>query len=283
MNFFITIILLLYSFKSYGWTLISSDPLQRGWDKNEIEFKINFSTCDIDRDHLIEGFNNAAKFWNHIVTANILIKYGGPTLEVDKSSSPVILCDSSLKYTEAIGYAVIYSDKTIKKGAIILNSSGNNKDIKKWSKTKISNVITHEMGHVLGIGHSRVKDSIMYSDRLDNSNINYIKENNKEKTLRGYCLIGEQNNMAKEVSANINNVNQELKYPKADDWSALTYLYPINELDGFSAFGCSNKASASDIKYKNKRNELQDIVNTIFIILLAFFSWIAFKIKRFKN
>ena len=105
----------------------------------------------------------------------------------------------------ASGYG---ADNVIRYGYLLLNSeSGDGANVSQFSALDLSFVVAHELGHVLGLGHSGDRNAVMY------------------------------------FSGNSSRTSIRLA---SDDVDGISYLYPRQEIGHDSVFGCGTM-SAGDL------------------------------------
>lgn len=144
----------------------------------------------------IEG---AEIFWNRVATSNILLSRGelksvsgsfetdticssgansncipNSALKVDKEI--LIACNSNTTnfsnnaYVMAVAVPTNIEDNKIVGSLILINSSGTTATnvFGKADREQQVSILAHEIGHALGLGHSGVKDSLMYYESIEN-------------------------------------------------------------------------------------------------------------------
>ena len=219
MRFIKSILVLLVASQANAFTLNSqSDSSMKGWDKEELVFKLNSANCPANVESLI---NDAMAIWNSVPSSKLKLTLGGTTSTTYAQLSggtatdiPVIICDTSFSTHSGLGgngvagVAQTSAPPTgghISYSYLLLNvepsSTGN---VTNFSDVSVSLVIAHEIGHVLGLGHSPDTAALMYFDA------------SKKKTLS----LGQ------------------------DDIDGITYLYPRNEPSD-KAMGCGLVAASA--------------------------------------
>ena len=213
-----------------AFTLIHSSSTNKnvvGWQQNTLTFDID-TTCSSHMSTVQSAINSAADTWNSVPTSGLTISIGTTVAlsGVDLASAsyqapqgnPTVVCDSdfgtnfnaqnpgtSAATAEASipGYAgafAISTDMRIRGALLVLNVKPNAAaNIATLSSTLVDNVLTHEIGHILGLGHSANKNALMY----------YATGAGRETVLA------------------------------KDDMDGITYLYPRNELSGSGVMGCA--------------------------------------------
>ncbi len=91
----------------------------------------------------------------------------------------------------------------IEGGLVVLNvDTSDESNLSNYSQAKVSIVVTHELGHALGFGHSSDTSAVMYYDVTNKTTLKLAQ----------------------------------------DDANAAAYLYPRNEVGGSGIFGCGSLA-----------------------------------------
>jgi hypothetical protein len=199
-------LILTWTLPLFSWTLVSSSS--QGWPTRDITLHWNFSACTVTEDQLLTLLDQAIAAWNGVSGADLRLSraavastataadfIGGTVTGV-----PVILCDPAFGTTNSVDSDFIPAatrlsmpNGPIEYGGILLNAeSGAAADLANISSAQITVILAHEIGHVLGLGHSSVAEALMYYSITD-------------KTLP---TISE------------------------DDQDGLSFLYPRNELSG---------------------------------------------------
>jgi len=182
----------------------STDSTAKGWSNPELAILVNPAACPASVD-IISAVRDAIDFWNKIPTSRLQLSYGGTTTSTASGSPPVIYCEVNFQASTGgsqdsipgVAY-VSRSGQNIASGRIVLNSSAGLANIANLDKTYLSITIAHEIGHLIGLGHSQSQSALMYYS------------------------IGSKLNVA---------LSQ-------DDMDGASYLYPLNELDGDKIAGC---------------------------------------------
>ncbi len=202
---------------AHAFTLQGTDSNLRGWNLNMLQVKVSTEECSVSADVLNGSVDRAFALWNSISDSGIKLYrsstantvaladyYTGATTA--QENGPVIFCSSTFSTVAStdgdqivgLGYARSEGAAIIG-GFMVLNSeAGKAADILKISEGLLDTVIAHEMGHVLGLGHSQ-----------------------DTKALMNYNL----------AARTILSVSK-------DDADGLRYLYPRNEVTNPYPLGC---------------------------------------------
>ncbi|MDO9182110.1 MAG: matrixin family metalloprotease [Bacteriovorax sp.] len=195
--FLITKILLssyLFLSMAQAFTLNNSATLVFGQDEVKINIAANScSNIGINENELLSIAGDAVnQYWNKSPTSRLKLRAGSvksviaayktgticvtntacdpnPTLAVD--SDILITCNTNTtNFTNSSILAVTVPNningKTIIGSLIMINDQSGNRFASMSRDEKIS-VIAHELGHTFGLGHSPVKDSLMYYSTVD--------------------------------------------------------------------------------------------------------------------
>jgi hypothetical protein len=158
-----------------AFTLATSDTQQQGWAAKPLKFNINRAHCPGDIDTLI-----AASFalWNSVPSSSLVLEMGAdssttPT-QLDggtATDTPLIVCDPDFSSTlsldgdliAGVGIVLGSSYRPITNGGLILNvESGKTAALDSLDGVTKKIVVAHELGHVLGLGHTADESSLMY-------------------------------------------------------------------------------------------------------------------------
>lgn len=188
-----------------AFTLNGTDSDMHGWNTRHLQFQINTANCPGDIENHIE---DAVNVWNSVSTSRLRLGLGGSSTDTaatlqagTATDTPTVVCDSNFisdsgvaANSGVLGAGFINKPGTggsIGYGYLLLNvQPGDSGNINNFDGTIISITIAHEIGHVLGLGHSSDANALMYYD----------------------------------VSAKTNLALSQ------DDIDGITYLYPRNEL-----------------------------------------------------
>lgn len=183
------ILFLMIPLETKAFTLLNTDVLQ-GWDTVDLAFNVNESSCTalgISASQLNEAIDSAVELWNKVPHSKIKLRRGDvvtspTTVAAGISNPPVIVCNTgqiaSPDVVAAEGYAFISSSKKRPtKGFIQLNGD-NTKAVYfgNLSTTKAAVVMAHEMGHVLGLGHTEKSYALMYYNYSLKENFNLSQD-----------------------------------------------------------------------------------------------------------
>jgi len=227
----VLLIVLGFSFFTVGdaesFTILGRDDLE-GWDREVLEFGVNYNedTCLVSREKLEVFIDETMEVWNSVSSSAIKVKRGGTSTTTaatawagDATDYPLIICDASMgttigsSSTNSIpGVSLPFATGSRLNGGVVLLNS-NSGDAANISALLTSNeqlikvVVAHEIGHILGLGHTEDINALMYYNAS-------LKEN-----LR----LGQ------------------------DDIDGISYLYPRAEPVSDKLFGCGSVPGTSGL------------------------------------
>lgn len=199
-----------------AFTLSGTDPNLQGWQTKELTFYVNYTNCP-SADVMNAAIDSAFALWNGVPTASLKLVRGGdstatPAQVLAGTATPVpsIVCDTNFSATIGSSGSNIAgvggnstSNSVIVYGGLVLNmEAGANAIFSGMDATSQAFVVAHEVGHVLGFGHSADTKSLMYFDASAKEHLSLSQ----------------------------------------DDIDGMTYLYPRKELGGDKLMGCGSLA-----------------------------------------
>jgi hypothetical protein len=218
---FFSVVLALSGFASPAWAFSLGDATLsslRGWQATTLAFRINDSQCGIAESEMDALVDESLAVWNSAPGAGIRLERGervstsgAEIVGLTSERGAYILCDANLSSTmgfdtQTIGGIgrVAVGDGTVVHGYLLLNATeGAAAYFANLSRNLRIAVLSHEIGHVLGLGHSEDTAALMY----------YAIRADRTPRLA------------------------------ADDIDAITYLYPRREPFTNGPFGCGSLAN----------------------------------------
>ena len=208
-----------------AYTLYGSSDIQ-GWTTDTLSINVNYDNCGVAKADLQGAIDRALALWNRVPTSRIKLVRGNEVSTTpaqakagsasDGTPTPLIVCDPDMtarfntssdpfdsEYIPALTIPDVDSNLNINYAVMFLNAeSGKYARISNLSIDTVTIVIAHELGHVLGLGHTQDKASLMY----------YNASARTELSL------------------------------SQDDMDGVTFLYPRAEIGGNKMMGCGSLA-----------------------------------------
>ncbi len=217
----ISLPLFLWGGIASGFTIFGDSKEIKGWNTDVLSFHLNPSDCPSNIQALLD---EAMNIWNQVPSSGIRVQRGDETdlslyaaLGGQATLSPTIHCVTDMNALGANpavipGFATgvaLDAERRIAAGVLILNAqAGAAANIENMDEGLVISVIAHEIGHVLGLGHTPDTSALMYYDA----------------SLREVASLSQ------------------------DDVDGISYLYPRDELGEHGPLGCGNLASSGSTR-----------------------------------
>lgn len=201
----LTVLILFFTQTVLAFTLnSSSNPNLQGWANTDIKIYLNPINCPAGVD--VAGvISEAVEVWNNIPNSSIKVSYGGSTTSTTSSNPPTAYCETNFQGVvgadqDAVPGAASAdgSSGRITRAVLYLNASGGLANIGHFDRETLKIILAHEIGHILGLGHSSDTSALMYYDA---------------------------------------SYKQRLSLAQ-DDIDGMTYLYPQSDINLNSLVGC---------------------------------------------
>lgn len=193
-------IILLTLSKAYSFYLITNNGSH--FKSSSVKVYITENSSCLNTGYTKEDFldlaiSGAKSTWNRVHSANITIKKGGilkttdmrfineelcladssttcsPT-NIPKVRNIVIACnDNAINFPSANILAISGPNNISKneiRGSMILINNTNDSTLETYSKKEIENILAHEIGHAIGIGHSKDQKALMHHSQINTKN-----------------------------------------------------------------------------------------------------------------
>jgi hypothetical protein len=166
-----------FSLQCFGWTHLSGNTF--GWKQKKLTFYVNTANCTLSENELFAIIDRALAAWNGIPSTDLeLVRSSTPATDGDAelragtaTQVPLVVCSTHLAdYSQDpnailgfMPFSQIDSEGYINYSGLVLNAEvGSAAEISTLSASEVELVVGHEIGHVLGLGHSADRDALMY-------------------------------------------------------------------------------------------------------------------------
>jgi len=144
------------------------------WTEDEVRFVVDDSVAEIAPVHAVEAaLREACETW--IAAADLPLDFtvelgdcGKPGYHGDDDENCVMACDSCVEHDQDVGAralvsAVLETGRIVDADIVLFTDAGEWSIGNKPGALPLRRVLLHEIGHVLGLGHSEIPEARMYS------------------------------------------------------------------------------------------------------------------------
>lgn len=174
----LALLALILSSNLRAWTHMSSNTY--GWKQSEVVFFVNSENCSLPDEELNAIIDTALEAWNKVPFSHLKLKRSpspASDREIDFRSQtatqlPLIVCSNqlsdygSIDPDSVLGFVPFFTEDDegfVSYSGLVINSQiGSQAEISQINRGEAELVLGHEIGHVLGLGHSKDPQALMY-------------------------------------------------------------------------------------------------------------------------
>jgi len=225
----------LFSANSFGFTLVSNTIIA-GWDTESLTFNVNETSCTnlgISSSVLNAAIDSAIDLWNSAPTTSLKLVKGSVVSTTTASNPPSINCSNTAQTDTVAGVGTISSTLSGRPYTGFLTLNGDNTKSAYFgnlSTTEQAIIVAHEIGHVLGLGHSEKTYALMYYDISSKTHLNLSQDD-----VDGLTWLNPRNELTGGVMgcANVEDISR--RKPPSNGTGAVAFNWCLMILLAFAA------------------------------------------------
>jgi hypothetical protein len=208
MNKIVLFSLLLFCSQMQAFTLTQNNL--RGFGAKKLKVSLNSANCPTTVESELDY---AIELWNNVPGSRLeLVKDAPNSIAINTlqnfvfTQTIIVACSTNFTTdsngadltTIGVGTSVMLNTGRLQKGFLLMNEEGGVGQYSTQTAAVRKFTMAHELGHVLGLGHSSVYEALMFSS------------------------------VSEKEEANLHQ----------DDMDGIVYLYPIDEVEDGMLYGC---------------------------------------------